>query len=234
MPLFRALPFLTLLLMMTGLSRADAETMPFSPFTAHYRGEANGMSVSDLGSRKLISLGQERYRIEYDASAMIYRLEEQSEFLWQAGQPRPLQYDSTRGTFLKKRKNHINFDWQRGRGTYVHKKKQGEFDLVAGMQDPLTSTLLLALEVQSGKGEIQFMEAKDNDQELRKFVLLDKPTISTESGNIKTFHLKRLHDDDKRQTEIWLHHEYPFIPVKVEQNDDGDHFLLELTGFKLH
>ena len=91
MPLFRALPFLTLLLMMTGLSRADAETMPFSPFTAHYRGEANGMSVSDLGSRKLISLGQERYRIEYDASAMIYRLEEQSEFLWQAGQPRPGQ-----------------------------------------------------------------------------------------------------------------------------------------------
>lgn len=233
MSLLRVLAFFTLLTMMAGISRADAETMPFSPFTAHYRGEANGMSVKNLGSRKLISLGQERYRIKYDASAMIYSLQEQSEFVWQDGQPKPLEYDSSRGTFLKKRENHIKFDWQSGEGRYVHKKKKGTFELVDGMQDPLTSTLLLALEIQAGKAKIQFMEAKDNDQELRKFILLDKPTLNTPAGKIKTYHLKRLHDDKKRQTEIWLHHDYPFIPIKVEQNDDGDHFLLELTGFDL-
>jgi len=234
MSLLRVLAFSILLTVVTGISWADAETMPFSPYTAHYRGEAKGISVKDLGSRKLESMGQERYRIEYDASAMIYSLKEESEFLWQDGQPKPLQYDSSRGTFLKKRENHIKFDWQSGQGRYVHKKKKGTFELAAGMQDPLTSTLLLALEVQSGKSEIKLMEAKDNDQELRTFILLDKPTLNMPSGKIKTYHLKRLHDDKKRQTEIWLHHEYPFIPIKVEQYDDGDHFLLELTSFKLN
>ena len=232
MTLLRVLPLL--LLLITSISRADAETMPFSPFTANYRGEANGMSVSDLGSRKLISLGQERYRIEYKAKAMIYSLEETSDFLWENGVPKPISYDSSRGTFLKKRENKIRFDWTSGKGSYVHKKKKGEFPLSEGMQDPLSSTLLLALEVQAGKSTIHFKAAKGDDQEMRSFTLLGTPEIETDSGKIKTYHLKRLHDDKKRHTEIWLHHEYPFIPVKVEQTDDDDHFLLELTRLKLN
>ncbi|MEE2732839.1 MAG: DUF3108 domain-containing protein [Pseudomonadota bacterium] len=232
MTLLRALPLLLVLL--AGISRADAETMPFSPFTAHYRGEANGMSVQDLGTRTLSSLGQERYRIEYRAKAMIYSLQETSEFLWENGQPRPLHYDSSRGTFLKKRESQIDFNWTTGQGRYVHKKKAGKFTLSDGLQDPLSSTLLLALQVQAGQSTIRFREAKGNDQDLRVFSLLGTPELETESGRIKTFHLKRQHDDKKRHTEIWLHHDYPFIPVKVEQTDDGDRFLLELTRFHIH
>ncbi len=231
MTLLRVLPLL--LLLMAAISRADAETMPFTPFTAEYRGKANGMSVSDLGTRRLKSLGQERYSIEYNAKAMIYSAEETSTFLWEDGIPKPLNYDSNRGTFLKRRESSIRFDWNSGKGQYKHKDKRGEFTLEDGIQDPLSSTLLLALEVQSGKSTIRFREAKGDDQDMREFSLLGTPKLETEAGTFKTYHLERLHDDKKRHTEIWLHHEYPHIPVKVEQTDDGDHFLLELTGFKL-
>ena len=231
MLLLRALPLL--LLLWASISRADAETMPFSPFSATYRGEANGLSVKDLGSRSLVSLGQERFRIEYNAKAMIYSMQETSEFLWENGMPKPISYDSTRGTFLKKRKSNIQFNWDSGKGNYVHKDKRGQFKLTEGIQDPLSSTLLLALEVQSGKASIRFREAKGKDQDMREFDLLDTPVLDSPMGKIKTYHLKRLHDDDQRHTEIWLHFEYPYIPVKVKQTDEDDHFLLELTGFKL-
>ena len=232
MSLLRVLPLL--LLLITSISRADAETMPFAPFTAKYRGEANGMSVRDLGSRTLTQIGQERFRIEYKAKAMIYSLEESSDFIWQNGIPKPISYDSSRGTFLNKRENHIKFDWPSGKGSYTHKKKKGQFNLTEGIQDPLSSTMLLALQVQDGQSTITFREAKGDDQDLRVFSLLGTPDLETESGRIKTYHLKRAHEDSKRHTEIWLHYEYPFIPVKVEQTDDGDHFLLELTSFKLN
>lgn len=233
MDYLRVLPLCALLLLTAGISKADAETMPFSSFTASYRGEANGLSVGNLGTRSLISLGQEQYRIEYNASAMVYKLKEVSHFLWENGTPKPLSYDSSRGTFLKKRENHIKFDWAAGTGSYTHKKTSGTFPLKEGMQDPLSSTLLLALQLQEGKDKISFIEAKDDHQEERQFILLDTPTIKTQMGELKTYHLQRLHDDNKRHTELWLHHEHPFIPVKVIQNDDGDRFLLELTDFSL-
>jgi len=233
MDVIRSLPLCILLLLSAGISRADAETMPFSSFTAHYRGEANGMSVKNLGTRTLKSLGQDQFQLEYNAEAMIYSLKERSTFVWENGIPKPLAYDSTRGTFLKKRENHIQFNWPSGNGSFTHKKKKGSFKLLEGMQDPLTSTLLLALRLQDGNRSIEFMEAKDNDQEIRTFTLLGKPTIKTALGDVKTYHLQRLHDDKKRHTELWLHHDYPFIPVKVKQDDDGDRFLLELTQFSI-
>lgn len=234
MKLLRALLHITMLFLVAATAKADMEPIPFSAFTASYRGEANGISVEKLGKRSLTSLGDNQYQIEYNASAMVYSLKETSVFSWHQNVPRPQRYDSSRGTFLKKRENHIRFNWETGKGHYEHKKKEGDFELVAGMQDALTGTLFLALELDAGKSEISFMEAKDNDQEVRKFVLLDTPELDTDVGKIRTFHLKRLHDDEKRQTEIWLHQEYPYIPVKVQQYDDGDKFLLELTDFRFN
>lgn len=230
----RVLPLCIVLLITAGISRADAETFPFSPFTASYRGEANGITVNDLGKRSLVSLGQDKYRLEYKAEAMIYSLKETSTFLWENGIPKPLSYDSKRGTLLKKRENHLAFNWSTHTGSFIHKKKSGNFSLVEGIQDPLSSTLLLALHIQDGKSDIKFLEAKGKSQDTRQFVLLGTPEITTQSGKIKTYHLKRLHEDDKRHTELWLHFDYPFIPVKVSQTDEGDRFLLELTEFMLN
>ncbi|MDY6922180.1 MAG: DUF3108 domain-containing protein [Pseudomonadota bacterium] len=221
-----------LLLPVTGPSLADAEVLPFQTFTAHYRGEANGLEVEELGYRSLEALEDQRYRLRYEASAMIYKLEETSVFSWD-GQPRPHAYDSSRGTFLNKRQSRLRFDWASGLGRYRHKDKKGEFELQPGLQDPLTSLLLLAAEIQSGKREVSMLEAKGDDREVRRFVLLDQPEIDTKLGKLKTYHVQRLHDDEDRHTELWLHHEYPFILVRVEQDDEGDRFLLELTGFEL-
>ena len=228
----RSLPLWILLLLAT-LSKADAETVPFLPFTAQYSGKAKGMSVEKLGSRKLIDLGDQQYRIEYRAEAMVYSLEETSQFQWQNGAPLPQRYRSSRGTFLKKRKSAMNFDWPNQRINFEHKGKKGTLPLSEGMQDPLTSTLYIAAQLQSDKSQIEFDEAVGHKWSHRKFVLKGKTDLETKMGTIPTFHLERLHDDKERETNIWLHADYPYIPVKVKQIDEGDLFLLQLTEFRI-
>ena len=231
--LVRLLTLYSLLLMASSISNADAETFPFLPFTAQYSGEAKGMTFDNLGSRKLVDLGNQRYRMEYTAEAMVYKIEESSVFDWHASGPVPIQYQSKRGTLFKKRKSSMWFDWENNQINFTNKKDKGVLPLTEGIQDPLTSPLLLALAMQSDKSEIEFTEALGHKTKNRRFELIGKSRIKTQLGELPVYHLKRMHDDPNRETEIWLHEEHPYIPVKVKSVDDGDQFILELTGFTI-
>lgn len=214
-------------------SPTSATPFPFKPFTAKYRGEAYDMNLDDLGTRTLTSLGDGRYRVEYHAKAMMYSMEESSEFLWQDNRIVPQHYQSEKGTFISKRKSGIHFDWQNGVAHFKYKKREGQFPVQAGDQDPITSAFKLAIDIAAGKQEIELREAKKDNVHPRKFELIDEPELNTPLGKIKTVHLKRVHDSDKRETEIWVHKDYPHIPVRLWQDDEGDVFLLELTGLTL-
>jgi hypothetical protein len=219
----------------TATSESAGPTkFPFKLFTASYRGEAYGMSMDELGTRSLKHVGDNRYRIEYKANAMMYSMEETSEFIWQENHIVPLSYHSVRGTFLSKRKAQLLFDWDANIAQYKVKQRSGQFAISSGDQDPITSALTLALKVASEDPSIEVPEAKKDSVELLKFERIDEPELETPIGNIQTIHLKRIHDDPERHTEIWVHRDYPYIPVKLRQNDDGEVFLLELTGLTLN
>lgn len=199
------------------------------PFVAHYKGRANGMSVSNLGQRELLQLEDGRYQLQYRASAMIYTLEEISEFRIADNTIIPLQYRSNRGSFFKRRKASIDFDWDSNTGSYDYKGSTGTFTLQPNTQDPLSGSLELARLLTPNKTKYQYREAEKRGIGSNELVLIDQPELKTAIGTIKTWHLQRLHKDDKRNTEIWLHHDYPAIPVKVHQIDDGDEFQLDIT-----
>ncbi|NPU93822.1 MAG: DUF3108 domain-containing protein [Gammaproteobacteria bacterium] len=215
---------------------ASAETNTknaLQPFTAHYKGRANGFAVGDLGARELKALGGGRYRLQYTAEALIYSLQETSEFTLTDGLLQPQLYRSDRGTFMKRRKVSLDFDWDRNLASFDYKGEAGQFNLQAGAQDPLSGSIVLAQLLLAGKPTIEYLEADKKGIEANQLELIDQPVLETELGKIPTWHLKRLHANPKRKTEIWLHKEYPAIPVKVHQIDDADEFQLELVRFEL-
>lgn len=233
MPKLMRLALITLTLM---ASAASAESQPdvLQPFSAHYQGRANGLSVSDLGVRELKALGDNRYQLEYRAEAMIYTLVETSVFQVQDAVIQPLSYRSSRGSFFNRRKATLDFDWDNLKGAYDYKGKTGKFTLQPNTQDPLTGSLELARLLAPETTRIDYLEADKKGIGSNELVLIDQPVIKTLIGDIKTWHLERIHRDNKRKTEVWLHHQYPTIPVKVHQTDDGDEFQLDITRFELN
>ena len=209
------------------------EKFPIQPFTASYRGEAYGMTLEDLGTRSLKSTGDNRYRVEYNAKALMYSMEETSDFIWQDNRIVPLAYNSSRGTFLSKRNAQLIFNWDNMIANYQVRNRKGQFPISPGDQDPITSALTLALEIENKAESISVSEAKKDAVKQRKFERVDTPELETPLGKIQTIHLQLVDDDPERQTEIWVHQQYPFIPVRLRQNDEGEVFLLELTALKL-
>ncbi|HVL02704.1 MAG TPA: DUF3108 domain-containing protein [Dongiaceae bacterium] len=225
-----------LMLAMLAFTATAAEPVSqgaLQPFSAQYKGRANGFAVGDLGKRELQSLGGGRYRLQYTAEALIYSLQEVSEFTLVNGKLQPQLYRSDRGTFMKRRKVNLDFDWNRNLASFDYKGDVGQFNLQVGAQDPLSGSIVLAQLLLAGTPEIEYLEADKKGIEANKLELIDQPVLETDLGKIQTWHLKRIHANPKRKTEIWLHHQYPSIPVKVHQIDDTDEFQLELTKFEL-
>lgn len=216
-------------LLAPSLAMAQSLEQILKPFVAHYKGRANGMSVSNLGQRELVQLEDGRYQLRYHASAMIYSLEESSEFRVADDTLIPLQYRSNRGSFFKRRKASIDFDWHANTGRYDYKGTTGTFPLEPNTQDPLSGSLELARLLAPNKNTYEYREAEKRGIGLNELILVDQPELKTALGTIKTWHLQRRHKDDKRSTEIWLHYDYPAVPVKVHQIDDGDEFQLDIT-----
>jgi hypothetical protein len=220
---------LALLVATTLPAAAQPLDQVLRPFTAHYKGRANGLAVSDLGMRELKPLGDGRYQLQYSASAMIYTLEETSVFKIEDGMIVPQTYRSNRGSFFNRRKASLDFDWSKGQGRYEFKGKRGEFVLEPNTQDPLTGGLELARLLRADQAKYLYREAEKRGISSNELVLIDQPEIETAIGTLKSWHLERLHKDPKRKTEIWLHHEYPAIALRVHQLDDGDEFQLDIT-----
>lgn len=231
------LPFarlvLTALTLTTLPAMAEALDNVLQPFVAHYQGRANGMAVSDLGVRELKAIGDNRFQLQYRAEAMIYTLEETSVFTVNDDVIQPLSYRSSRGTFFRRRKAALDFDWPKQQGSFDYKGKTGTFKLQHNTQDPLSGSLELARLLTPEKGKIDYLEAEKKGIGTNELIMIDQPEIKTAIGTIKTWHLERIHRDPKRKTEIWLHHQYPTIPVRVHQTDDGDEFQLDITRFEL-
>lgn len=224
---------LAALLLATTPVNAQTLEQVLQPFIAHYKGRANGMSVSDLGVRELKRLEDGRYQLQYRASAMIYSLEETSVFRIADNVILPETYRSSRGTFFNRRKASLDFNWNDNKGAYDYKGRTGSFTLEPNTQDPLSGSLELARLLTPEQAKYEYKEAEKRGIDANQLILIDQPELKTDIGTIKTWHLERIHDDAKRQTEIWLHHEYPAIPVKVQQTDDGDEFRLDITKFEL-
>ncbi len=221
-------------LLFTSSTIAVAEALILKPFTASYRGEALGLSQAEFGERKLFQVDQNHYRFESAASAYVYSAQESSDFSWENNQAIPQSYRSETQTLFKTRKNRIHFDHAAKIISYTYKKKSGTMQLEGNIQDPLTSFITLASRLAAGETTISVAEAKGRKIKHRTFQLIDTPTLLTErAGAIKTYHLALKDEDPKRQTEVWLHHQYPYIAVRIKQLDDDDQFLLELTDFKL-
>ncbi len=232
MSLYAQLVLLALMLVTLPVS-AEALEKILQPFTAHYQGRANGLAVNDLGVRELKALGNNQFQLQYRAEAMIYSLEETSIFRIEKNVIQPLSYRSNRGSFLHRREASLDFDWTTNKGAFDYKGKSGSFPLQPNTQDPLSGSLELARLLAPEKTRIKYQEAEKKGIGSTELVVIDQPMLKTALGELKTWHLERIHRDPKRKTEVWLHFEFPTVPVKVHQTVDGDEFQLDITRFEL-
>lgn len=201
------------------------------PFKATYVAVINGTTVDDNGVRRLEYLGDKHFRFTAVAENLLFKFEEVTEFQAQGAEVYPLQYQSTRSNPFKTRKKAIGFDWNKNQAHYRYKDKQGTLKLESRVVDPLTSVFELARQLKMGKTHIVYHEVGSRKVKERVFQVLGEETIELPYGKTQTVKLQKMDDDDKK-TIVWLAPHLNHLAVKVQQNDEGEEYVLALKSYK--
>jgi len=120
----------------------------------------------------------------------------------------------------------IRFDWAKHK---LHFSQDEDIVLPIGTQDILSFFFQLSQLLNQSR-LMEFIELPIIDQTqltIYKIELGKKEEISTGLGNLRTLHLRKLHNQGEPYFEIWLGLEYRMLPVKIRLVDGSEKVIEE-------
>jgi len=211
-------------LLLLSASAAFA-TAPFPPFTAEFTlfrdNEQVGQSVIELKPH-----GNAEWLIETRTNASLYTFNfsdrEQSRFRWLNGKPQPLAFEKERQRPGKTEIVHQRFDWQQMTDSGERGKKTWSTALTTGTQDLQSHLLLLQLDLRAGKRELNYPVSKNGRVRDYHYAVVKEEQLETALGTLNVLRVERIRDPgDDRQTISWFAPTLDFLPVRIQQYEDG-------------
>ena len=215
--------FLTTLLVAAELPAALPE-----PFTAWYTLHTRGLTIGTVERRleEVGSDGQYRYRSESRASGLgaLFRDErilEESRWMLENQQIRPLEYSYSYRGSKKSRIIKMVFDWQRGTITDQDGGNTWHIPIVPGVLDKLVYQLRIMSDLQRGARQLEYRIADKGTIKTYRFAILGEEDLSTPLGRLRTIKIERRKASSKRKTTFWCAPILSYLPVRAEymEND---------------
>jgi hypothetical protein len=219
---------LALLLLTTQLA-CTATTLP--PYEATYTTKLRGIKIS--GTRTFEQIGENRYRISWQAKALWMRLNEWSEFEIANNKVRPLSYHYTRKGLGTDRPIHVYFDWQNMQVSGSKGKKRRTFALQEGVQDKLSYQVQMQLDLlaQPELRAVDYQVATHSSIKHYVFNFQRQETLDTVLGDRDSLLFER--QKNNASIKIWLAATHYYSPIKVLQVDeDGSSNSLIIRSWK--
>ncbi len=147
---------------------------------------------------------------------------ESTRFALEDGQPRPLEYRRTDGSGKDKGLSQVSFDWQDALAYATHDGAEATVDIVPGMHDRLTADIAAMLDLRSGRRLVSYDLIDRNTIRTYLFEELGSENIETAAGPLETVKYRRQREGSSRSVLIWYAPELGYLPVRVEQQKDGE------------
>ena len=222
--LFSTLSLISLLLVLL-LPRASMAAEPIKPFLAefdlYYDNDQVGQSTLQLSKRD-----NNTWLFETRSNASLYLLSftdrEQSTLQWQNDRPQPLAFEKERTRPGKTEKVQQKFDWLQKTDSGNRGKKSWSTPLADGTQDLQSHLLALQLDLQAGKRELHYAVSKHGRVRDYHYKVTQEEPLETALGKLPTLRVERIRDpDDDRQTITWIAPSLDYLPVRIQQFENG-------------
>jgi hypothetical protein len=135
---------------------------------------------------------------------------------------RPLRYTADDGTSSTKRDADVQFDWEHNRATGVYEGVKVDMPLQPGIQDDLSVQIALMVELLAGRTPQQFLLIDKNTVREYRYTRDGEESVSTPLGKIDTVIYRSQKKGSPRITRFWCAPSRGYIPLRVEQEKDGD------------
>jgi len=218
---------LVILLLTTSQIACTSTLLP--PYEATYTTKLRGIKIK--GVRKFEEVSDTHYRISWRAKALWMRLHEWSEFEIVDGQVKPISYHYTRKGLGTDRPIHVSFDWDTLRASGSKGKANYEFDLVPGTLDKLSYQVQMQIDLIANPKSTAFdyRVATYSRLSTYSFKYAANENITTNLGPRETLVFKR--DKKNKQIKLWIAPRENYLPIKIEQLEDGDRNVVEIRNW---
>lgn len=210
----------SLTIILLAVSQVACTSTRLPPYEATYTTKLRGIKIK--GVRKFESIGENSYRISWSARALWMKLDEWSEFEIVDRKVRPISYHYTRSGLGTDRPIHVYFDWKNMKASGGKGDKEYAFDLQPGVLDKLSYQVQMQLDLiaNPGRPELGYTVANYNGLRDYLFAYSKKERIDTRLGERDTLVYQREKKDST--ITLWIAPAQNYLPVKIEQEEDGD------------
>jgi len=202
---------------------------PLSPFSAIYVAKFNGMPVE--ARRELVKVG-DGYRVSISASNALGEMSQSEEFgLDDVGAIQLKQYHSQQRFFGIAKVEDLIVDPVKNIARYTRNDKRQEIPLAPGYLGPMSYQLQLARDLNARRSSYQYQVLNRGKVKDYRFDPVGEEVVNTPLGAIQTVKVRRVRDDQERETVFWMAPDLDFLLIKLwQREEDGQNYELTLSA----
>jgi hypothetical protein len=205
----------------TYAKAATGEINPLvlTPYNLIYSSSYNGIDVKT--SRSLT--GESKvYILSATAKNMVSDISEQAIFeIDTHGTIAELKYQATKNILGLKKKELLLYDQAIGIASYESKKKQRQILLSNAHLNQLTYQIKLQSDLINGATSLDYSIIKKGKVKVYRFEILGEETLKTPLGEISTLKIRKIPEEDDRETFLWFAPRWHFMLIQLWQHEVG-------------
>ncbi len=237
----RVRPWIFLLLLCLAPLLAPATAIPresLPPFSAQYKLMRNG---SNIGETHVSLTNQSDQKYVYEVRTTPggilgwltnARLRERSSWTLQGDRIRPLEYVYQRDIAGYQRNVRLLFDWRHGTVQNSIEGKTWSMEVPDGTLDKLLVQLALMLDLQAKSQDLEYRIADGGKLKTYRFKVAGRERLVTPFGTFDTLKVERQQESNKRSTVLWCAPALRYLPVRVDQREDGENFSMSIQSLQ--
>ena len=213
-----------LLVLLTSLFLALPSLAAEQLFQNEYRSRFEGFGVTT--TRSLTRLDDGTYLFRIESSHFLAKLDERSHFrITDEGEYQSLEHVMTRRVLGVRRVERTEFDWENSVVTFERRGEQSEMPLETGYTDRTLYTYLMELDLAEGMEMPSYRVVDRNRVRDFTFEVLGEEQLRIDGEELTTLKLRRVTDDDSRETLVWFapSMDYRLVQI-VHTEDDGSEY----------
>jgi hypothetical protein len=214
----------------SSASATEISSLPL--FSAEYTVHADGLKVGEM-KRALKAMGNETFMLETRAYTTgvvaIFKKDEYTErSIWRVTKEGyvPVEFFSRYTGRSKDVVERLRFDWARKVFMSLRDGKEKEVGLEPGVLDKLMWQVVMRDDLANGHRILKYRVADRGKIDEYSLEVIGEETIKTNLGKQRTVKVK------KGTTVLWCAVDLDYLPVKLEQQDDGHTIASYITTLK--
>lgn len=221
--------FLQCWLVLIALAGDTSAASALSPYEAVYKANINGLPVTITSTLETTAEG---YRISTAADNFLGELREHERFHLAGEQILVDEYEHRRALLGSQRLERLVVDRRQGIARYRRDDRASDIPLTPDLLGPMSYQVQLRRDLAAGGTEFSYRVMHRGKVKEYHFEREGTESVALPSGAVEAVRVRRVRDDNDRETVFWMAPTFDFQLIKLRQIEEGERYELLLAELR--